>query len=118
LHLSAEPGLEPLGYAGRGRRYGIPTGKHPEMIEAMYPYRPHSHHEDARLLTKDLRTSDEPSWNAVRKHLIDAGFHPQESAVGDLFPEQPGDFGVLVTADRRMFTFEVGQESVRGQPGT
>jgi len=87
------------------------------MIEAMRPYRPRSHHEDARRLTQDLRTSDEASWRAVREHLIEAEFDPQESAVGDLFPEDTGDFGVLVTGDRRVFTFMVGQEPIRGQRG-
>ena len=80
-------------------------------------YRPQSHQEDARRLTQDLRTSDKPEWIAVRGFLTDAGFDPEESAVGDLFPEQSGDFGVLVTADRRIFTFEVGWEPVRGERG-
>jgi hypothetical protein len=80
-------------------------------------YRPDSHHDDARRLTGDLRTSSEPSWKAVRDFLIDAGFDPQESAVGDLFPESAGDFGVLVTPDRRVFTFEVGWEWVRAEGG-
>jgi hypothetical protein len=80
-------------------------------------YRPRSHHEDARRLTHDLRTSDEPEWVAVRGFLTDAGFDPQECAVGDLFPEQSGQFGVVVTGDRRVFTFEVGWEPVRGERG-
>lgn len=80
-------------------------------------YRPQSHQEDARRLTQSLRTSDKPEWIAVRGFLTDAGFDPEKSAVGDLFPEQSGDFGVLVTADRRIFTFEVGSEPVRGERG-
>lgn len=83
----------------------------------MDPYRPRSHHEDAQRLTQSLRTSDEPEWVAVRGFLADAGFDPRECAVGDFFMEQPGDFGVLVTADRRIFTFEVGWEPVRGERG-
>ena len=75
-----------------------------------------SYDDDALRLTRDIRTGDEPEWVAVR-FLTDAGFDPQESAIGDLFPEQSGDFGVLVTADRRIFTFEVGWEPVRGERG-
>lgn len=81
------------------------------------PSRPYSHHDDARRLTGDLRTSDEPRWAAVRQHLIESGFDPQRSAVGDLFPEDIGDFGVLVASDRTTHTFEVGTEPIRGERG-
>ncbi len=82
----------------------------------MKPNRPHSYDEDARALTLAMRTSDKPEWVAVREFLTGAGFEPERSAVGDLFPEQSGDFGVLVTPDRKVFTFEVGWETVRGDP--
>jgi len=81
------------------------------------PSRPYSHHDDARRLTGDLRTSDEPRWAAVRQHLIESGFDPQRSAVGDLFPEDIGDFGVLVASDRTTHTFEVGTEPIRRERG-
>jgi hypothetical protein len=87
------------------------------IMRGMDLYRPRSYHDDARRLTEELRTSDKPQWKAVRRFLTDTGFDPQESAVGDLFPEQPGDFGVLVTAERRVFTFEVGWEPVRAEQG-
>jgi hypothetical protein len=81
------------------------------------PHRPNLHHDDAHQLTEDLRTSDEARWLAVREHLTEAGYNPQRSAVGDLFPEDVGDFGVLVASDRTTHTFMVGTESIRGERG-
>jgi hypothetical protein len=87
-------------------------------IEAMEPPRgPHVYHQEARQLTADLRTSDRGLWEAVRQHLAEAGYDHQRSAVGELFPEDVGDFGVLVASDRTTHTFMVGQEPIRGERG-
>jgi hypothetical protein len=81
------------------------------------PRRPHFHNDDALALTEGLRTSDDPQWAAVREHLTGAGYDPQRSAVGDLFPEDIGYFGVLVASDRSTHTFMVGTEPIHGEPG-
>jgi hypothetical protein len=81
------------------------------------PRGPSSHHDDARHLTEALGTSEKPLWVAVRQHLTEAGYDPQRSAVGDLFPEDVGHFGVLVASDRTTHTFEAGTEPIRGERG-
>lgn len=78
------------------------------------PHKVNTHHDDARVLTAELRTSDKPRWDAIRDHLAEAGYDPQRSAVGDLFPEDVGYFGVLVAPDRTTHTFMVGKNQRRG----
>lgn len=71
------------------------------------PFRPRPLREEARRLTKALRTSDKPVWVAVREHLTEKGIDPFKSAVGEWGPEQSGEVGVLVVPDRTAFELEV-----------
>jgi hypothetical protein len=66
-------------------------------------------HERAKSLTDALRSGEEPLWSGLRGFLQGEGFDPNGSAIGDLFPEDTGEFGVAVTQDRRAFNFVVGR---------
>jgi hypothetical protein len=61
--------------------------------------------ESAKLFTKEMRSSEDPSWVRLREHLADQGIQVADAAIGDRFTESQGDFGVLVTRDGRVFTF-------------
>jgi hypothetical protein len=61
--------------------------------------------ELSRRLTDDMRSSDDDSWVVMRSFLRDQGMSPDSVAMADRFTESDGDFGVVVTADGRAFTF-------------
>jgi hypothetical protein len=54
-----------------------------------------------------MRASDDSMWSGLREHLRRQGYDPDTSAVGQLFPEDTGLFGVAVTHDHRAYTFVI-----------
>jgi hypothetical protein len=62
--------------------------------------------ERVESLTHDLRLSDWPPWRRLRQFLERNGMDVAEAAMADMFPEDLGYFGVLVTTAGRVFTFD------------
>jgi hypothetical protein len=61
---------------------------------------------DIEWLTKDLRVSDEPLFRRLRELLSARGVDPAGAWLVELFPDDTAfQFGLLVTADRRVFQF-------------
>ena len=60
----------------------------------------------ARLSTELLRRSDQQPYRRLRELLVEHGDDPQTDVLADLFEDDVDqEFGVLVTATRRVFTF-------------
>jgi len=60
----------------------------------------------AELSTRLLRTSDDPLFARLRHLLPEWGIDIQQDVLADLFPDDADqEFGVVVTTDRRVFTF-------------
>lgn len=65
----------------------------------------------ARRLTGLLRESREQSWTCLRRRLTeDHGLDAQYSVLLDMWPDQAGESGWLISSDYRLidFDFEVG----------
>jgi hypothetical protein len=70
-----------------------------------------ANHDRATTLTFALRSGQEPLWDGLRGFLQGKGFDPDSTSIGDLFPEDTGEFGVAVTQDRRAFKFVVNRRT-------
>jgi hypothetical protein len=60
----------------------------------------------AQLSTSLLRASNEPLYRRLRELLTGYGVDVEADVLADLFPDDVDqEFGVLVTTERRVFTF-------------
>src|SRR5215471_15496291 len=56
--------------------------------------------------TEAIRSSPEPVWSRIRELLLERGIEPARSALVEFFPDDTSfDFGVVATADGRLFQF-------------
>jgi hypothetical protein len=63
------------------------------------------------LLTEELRASDGAMWAETRRFLRERGLDPSSCAVGGSFPEDTGEFTVLVDRDEKAYTYVLVRES-------
>jgi hypothetical protein len=78
--------------------------------------RPSGAESQAALLTSNLRRSDNLLFVVLRKCLADAGFDTETVVLAQLFPDGDGEeFGVLMTTERRVFTFVLHRDP-QGDP--
>ena len=62
--------------------------------------------EDIVALTRELRESQKPLWSRLRELLIERGLEPKKVALVAFFPDDiQYEYGVVVTADRRIYQF-------------
>lgn len=57
--------------------------------------------------TYHLRHEPRRDWTLVRECLRAEGVEPNDAAMAEVIHEQEGPFGVLLTRDRRLFTYQV-----------
>ena len=61
----------------------------------------------AAITTERLRQSDDPTYRRLRELLPTYGIDVHADVLADLFEDDPdGDFGIIVTTERRAFTFD------------
>ena len=62
--------------------------------------------EDIVTRTETLRSSPTPMWSRIRELLRERGIEPTMSALVEFFPDDASfQYGVLATADGRLFQF-------------
>ncbi|MGQ0842904.1 MAG: hypothetical protein ACT4QF_02095 [Sporichthyaceae bacterium] len=75
----------------------------------------------AEELTELLRASKDPLFRRLRELLPARGVNVEADVLAQLFPDEAnGEFGVVATADRRVFTFALtyGAGDERAQAAT
>ncbi|SRR5258706_16295689 len=62
--------------------------------------------EDIVTRTEALRSNPKPMWSRIRELLRERGIEPTMSALLEFFPDDTSfQYGVLATADGRLFQF-------------
>lgn len=60
----------------------------------------------AAILTRELRSSEEPLFHRLRELLASSGIDVHRAVLAQLFPDDVDqEFGVLLAGDGRVFTF-------------
>jgi hypothetical protein len=60
----------------------------------------------AAILTRELRSSEEPLFHRLRELLASSGIDVDRAVLAQLFPDDVDqEFGVLLAGDGRVFTF-------------
>lgn len=75
--------------------------------------------DDILSLTQQLRESKDPLWSRVRQLLTERGLKPGSLALVAAFPDDAQfEYGVVVTADRRVYQFGFDYLHVGAASGT
>ncbi len=76
--------------------------------------------DEARQLTRDMRSGVLPAWLQLRDRLVSEGISPSDTAIGAIFFDDPGvEFGLGATRDGRFFYFTLeGSSEPRTEAAT